>query len=553
MRRICRRFLGAAPDRLRRESGQVIAIVAVCMVVFVGAIGIVVDVGHLYLVQRQLQTSTDAAVLAAAQDLPDGDLATSTACEYSSDALGDVCNVTYTMSADGKNYVSGLTGVETTVQLKCLSFATAGTQCKVSSGCPEGVALPPSGTSAGGCNAVTVRQQARVTPWFMGLLGFGGQNVVSASATASMAGGVPHPLDIEVVLDSTGSMEDHCTAPVPGIPASLTTKLDCAKAGVRALLGSLYPCPLTLTDCGLPNLATHNVNEPLDRVGLMTFPATRNSLPLPAPSGAFTPVNRVVTQETDCIDNVGSSNITYDPLQNPNYHVVPFSSDYRASATATSLNKDSPLVQSIWWKHCPGGVYPAGGGGGSSSIVGGGPGDRNGASNGTGIAGGPGAANDRSGASNGAGLAGGPASANDRSSVSNYLGIGAGPSGSSDRSGASNGSGIGGGPAGTNDRSGASNYPGGIGGGSGSGNDRTGATNGAGIAGGPAGANDRSGASNYPGVIGGDPANANDRSGATNSGAIAGGPGSSVTAAAQATAAGAPSISIGRPTNRGGR
>ena len=57
--------------KFKDESGQVLVFAIIAMVVLIGLTGFALDVGHAYLVQRQLQASTDAAALAGALDLPD--------------------------------------------------------------------------------------------------------------------------------------------------------------------------------------------------------------------------------------------------------------------------------------------------------------------------------------------------------------------------------------------------------------------------------------------------------------------------------------------------
>ncbi len=63
--------------------------------ILLGFLGLVLDVGKLYIAQRQLQTATDAAALAAAQLLPDATAAETTACQYGATdgtVTGDPCN-----------------------------------------------------------------------------------------------------------------------------------------------------------------------------------------------------------------------------------------------------------------------------------------------------------------------------------------------------------------------------------------------------------------------------------------------------------------------------
>ncbi|MCL7746730.1 pilus assembly protein TadG-related protein [Halalkalibacter alkaliphilus] len=55
---------------LKQEEGAVIVLVALCMTMFIGFMALVIDMGSLYLEKSRLQKMADAAVLAAAQELP---------------------------------------------------------------------------------------------------------------------------------------------------------------------------------------------------------------------------------------------------------------------------------------------------------------------------------------------------------------------------------------------------------------------------------------------------------------------------------------------------
>jgi len=70
---------------LTDESGQILPWAVLLLLMFLGVSALVVDVGHAMLVQRQLQASTDAAALAAAQVLPSSTY-TSVALKYSAEA-----------------------------------------------------------------------------------------------------------------------------------------------------------------------------------------------------------------------------------------------------------------------------------------------------------------------------------------------------------------------------------------------------------------------------------------------------------------------------------
>ncbi len=64
------------------EKGQVIILLAVGFLAFLAFLGLAVDVTMLYVTQENLQTSVDAAALAAANKLPDQSKAITTAYTY---------------------------------------------------------------------------------------------------------------------------------------------------------------------------------------------------------------------------------------------------------------------------------------------------------------------------------------------------------------------------------------------------------------------------------------------------------------------------------------
>ena len=382
--------LPGSRDMCRGDAGQTIVLFGVLLPVLFAMLGLAVDVGRLYVAKRNLQSATDAAALAAAANLPDGTQALIDACTFSATPSGGSCPAG-TATADGKNVHSLLGNVSTSAQLECLSFATAGANCTTGTGC-SGVEPPSGSVNYPGCNAIKVTQTTTVPTLVLGFLGFA-KTTVSTSSTASMAGGRSSPLNVEVIVDSTGSMQDadNCGASPPasgvtGIPyvANRTpTAEDCAKAGVRALLETLYPCLSTnsqsLITCG--TATGDNYAQPEDEVGLMTVPP-----PVGNPSAAnyVDPGNGLgIPAETNCIDDLSGSNPSYfttspttgnyQPSQNPQYKIVPLSSDYKTSdatspANDSLLNPSSNLVKAVYWGQCPGGVYPTNDGSETSSL-----------------------------------------------------------------------------------------------------------------------------------------------------------------------------------------
>jgi len=271
--------LGLLLHRSRREEGQALILTAFALVVLIGFAGIVIDIGRLYVAQRQLQQAVDAAALAAGQSLPHAIAGYVSAVDYSA-ASGEFNQHPLSMSANAA-----------TVTFECLQSLAPGLPCSTDldqTSCHPAESAPPltrdrNGNLVAGptttCNAVKVTETASVSTTLLHLFLPSGFTSVAASSTAAARGGVPHPLDIMVVLDRTGSMEDHCSDPVmaedlktqvmTGGPRGQSEKIDCAKDGVRRLLKGLLPCQESvLGNCGF--------SPPLDEVGLEMFPALMN-------------------------------------------------------------------------------------------------------------------------------------------------------------------------------------------------------------------------------------------------------------------------------------
>ncbi|MES1255876.1 MAG: pilus assembly protein TadG-related protein [Acidobacteriota bacterium] len=293
-------------DRARHQQrGQALVLMAVAIVGLLGLAAFSIDVGSVLRARSDLQASSDAAATAGSMLLPDGAQAVSTANSYSgiSGAKNAHTNLPNVSMASGYPL------------LKCLS--STGLACTGVNGSTP-------------ANAVVVRQQVNVPLYFARVLGRSTMRI-TATATAGMRGGVPHPLDIMLVLDTTGSMNNACSGAVPGV--SNPTKLDCAMAGVRALLSSLWPCPQSLANCGA--VTNGNVSNPVDKVGLMIFPGLKSATP--------------VSKELDCSNNLTTSDVAaYNA--SPVYLIVPLVSDYRISDTASALNgANSNLVKAVDW------------------------------------------------------------------------------------------------------------------------------------------------------------------------------------------------------------
>ena len=146
-------------------------ITALSMVMFIVCVGLVVDVGHAMLVQRQLQAGSDAAALAAAYELPNQANALSVGAQFSP-------------TPGMKNGVNTVNNATTNVQVVCMA------------------GVPGCNRRDGGVNAVVVQSQSKVPTWFGRIIGLN-TLTVNAKATAC-APCVVKPLDVMVVLDRNG-------------------------------------------------------------------------------------------------------------------------------------------------------------------------------------------------------------------------------------------------------------------------------------------------------------------------------------------------------------
>jgi Flp pilus assembly protein TadG len=166
---------------LRREEGQILPLIAVgLLVVLLGFMALVLDVGKAYVVKRQLQSVADAAALAAADVLPDTTAAHATAAAY---------------GPAGKNPVAGVT-VTQTATAWCLRSIT---YCYGNA--------PNRAPLNGQANGVVVKETARVPTTFARLFGIDSISVGARSTACGMC--AAQPLDIALVLDRTGSMSDN--------------------------------------------------------------------------------------------------------------------------------------------------------------------------------------------------------------------------------------------------------------------------------------------------------------------------------------------------------
>ena len=304
------------------QRGQVLVVTALWLVGLLSATALVTDVGILYHSYRQLVAATNAAALAGGAAIPNGN-AVAQATLYSGTGATDY------------NYYPNLslTFQNSTPKLVCLNtLANGGLPCSVYGSQPS-------------ANAIIVTEQATVPLVFARIFGLFSMNI-AATATASAKGGGAGPYNVVMVLDTTRSMgsgsDNGCT--VPGVSGSPTPE-QCAQYGIQQLLGRLSPCSYTV-GCG--TVSNGMAQYPVDEVALMVFPglcsvsggSCPNATSLTSPPGQ----GPTASDDYSC----PTSNPAITSYNNdPQYLIVPFSSDYRTSDSATTLNTASDVVKAV--------------------------------------------------------------------------------------------------------------------------------------------------------------------------------------------------------------
>lgn len=287
------------------RRGQALMFVTLSLTVVFGLSAMVFDMGLIYHDQSALTAATQAAALAGAEAMAQPgattDTVTTVVTNYSS-ASGD---------QNAANFLSGAGLDPGYPRFSCLSTLTNafGTAC-----------YGPSNS-----NAIVVAQRVSVPLFFLRI--FGGATVtLTSTATASMRGASVSPFNVAIIVDATQSMNSTDSS-----SNCHNTRISCALSGVQVLLKSLSPCSQILSSCG--TATGGNVANSVDRVSLMTFP----------------PVTTLtVAHDLDCLGTSIATAAYINPLPiTSTYQVVNFSSDYRSSDTASSLNTGSNLVKAV--------------------------------------------------------------------------------------------------------------------------------------------------------------------------------------------------------------
>ena len=233
---------------LRNESGAVAILAAVALPVLTGIGALSVDAAYVFSAQRALQASTDAAALAGAQVIGTGGAAVTQATTYSA-----------TGSLNGN---ANLTSVTVTATLKC--YTSVGLACSTNQ-TPSCAVASANCVGTNGANGMQVVQTAQVPTFFARVLGINTVSI-SATASASMRGGVPTPLNVAIIVDTTGSMGGAPTGPAATACSGYSTAIACAVDGAQTFLGELWPWQAGATS-----------GTPVDEVALFVFPPVTNA------------------------------------------------------------------------------------------------------------------------------------------------------------------------------------------------------------------------------------------------------------------------------------
>jgi hypothetical protein len=294
--------------RAGRRRGQVILFTALFVPVLFGMAALTIDYGLVYVYNSQINASTQAATLAGAyaMSLPGATLASTTAAVTA-----------YSGTSGDKNANTDLPSLTLATgypKLACLNtlINVYGIQC-----------WGPSSS-----NALVVKQTVTAPLFFLRVFGFN-TVTLSATATAAMRGAATGPYNVAIIVDTTRSMTDTDSSATCN-----NTRIYCALQGVQLLLSTLSPCLPTEASCGAATSGM--VSNSVDRVSLYTFPAVTTG---------------TVADDYNCGSGTPTTAAYATPFPSTStYQIVGFSSDYRLSDSATTLNTSSNLVKAAGGK-----------------------------------------------------------------------------------------------------------------------------------------------------------------------------------------------------------
>jgi Flp pilus assembly protein TadG len=321
---------------VREENGQTIVVFSFMLIAMLALAGFVIDIGRAMVVNNELRTTTIAAALAGANEMPNSDFAT-VAMDYSACTAPPTGSGIKTGCTSNESNSSALLGQVTTAATGyCSSFVAS----KLNITCTN--------MGTGKVNALVVTQTVTMPTIFMKIVGINSLTF-SQSQTAAWKGAARNPYNVAVLLDASGSMNtvdsgsDGCN--------NSEAAFACALYGVQQFLAKLTPC----SGGGSCSSST----APLDEVALYAFPGLSNAQAvsddinckavIQAANAVYSNDGGFGQNDTTVYYNFPGSTFsgsafTPDP---PIYQLVGFSHDYRTSDATSSLNGSSSLVTAV--------------------------------------------------------------------------------------------------------------------------------------------------------------------------------------------------------------
>ncbi len=279
-----KKLLGFRSD----DGGAALLYVTIAIPTLLAITSLAVDMGYVWYVKTRLQTIADMSALAGASKL------------YTDTAPNVVLLANqYAALNVPSNWNGGnSTTVTVTPEVKCLNtIKTMGLTCQ--------------STSSGNTLKVTV---TATTPLFFATaLGF---KTISLSANSMVSGGgsSPPPMNIAIILDATGSMNNLLGTSCGSL--SNPTKIQCASLAAKTLLTKLWAS--------------------VDQVALYTYPSYD--------------ANSLKTFTCASGNNGVKTSVSYKTGASPNYQMVGFTTSFSAdkgSPPTGGLDITSPMVLAL--------------------------------------------------------------------------------------------------------------------------------------------------------------------------------------------------------------
>ncbi|HEY6568380.1 MAG TPA: VWA domain-containing protein [Actinomycetota bacterium] len=202
-----------ASKRVGEESGAVVVLFALVLVVLFGAVAFAIDLSRLFHERQVLQNAVDFGALAGAQELPAqgataGGIAEAEARKVTLDNAPWLDPATINISFKcvvGDRDGDGQADLSDVPFICGPSSGTWTTDWKVKRGRAQHLCNPYAGDK---CNTVVVRTSNIVNYIFAPVIGIqrGNTGSVSAASCRGACGAEPNPLDVVMVIDRTGSM-----------------------------------------------------------------------------------------------------------------------------------------------------------------------------------------------------------------------------------------------------------------------------------------------------------------------------------------------------------